>query len=303
VLSRIHPEPGHAVRRADLDQESPPSSVRSRTSGDREPEADLARRLGPAARVLLVVEPASAGAIAGEPAVEFFEAVGRLRARTLVLDLAGPESSVRRELGAAEAPGVTDVLQGRVRVADAVVRSCGSFMYVPPGRGRAPGGRLIRALSASGLLRQAREAGGTVLLHGRADDVAPPASWRAEIDGVVVPDGAHARRVDPRLPVLGTLARPESPPESPGGGGRRWPSSTPAPPPRRQGLAASSRSEMVFAADAPPLRGPRTRWWTIMVICVLAAALGFGLLSATQDGSWWADLMGGQDPVESTLQD
>lgn len=278
---------------ADTQLARSPRDVRDVSTASRE----MARRLGPAARSLLLACPPAADVWAPRGCLALAEAIGADRPRTLLVSLEGPDGGLDPLVGVGTGKGLTDVFRGDATMREVVVRPSGrSFLYAPAGDHPAPPTSLLESRAMAHLLDRAREGGGTVLLYVGSESLRK-GSWPDRLDGRIQLGDPDRARASVTLPVLARIPGPTA-----AAGRSSAPSSATgrdAAPPRRPGLSRPPRPPGAAPATRPaltrglaldpeaPAAGSRPmRWWQFLVVCALAAALGLGIVWADSRDLW-----------------
>lgn len=274
--------------------------------------ASLAESLAPSARVLLLVHRHRPDLVDDDPALELAEAIGHGGRPTLFLDLARPRSIYSDGTNTARSPGLSDVLRGTATFVDVTVRDPRrSFMYVPRGGGRREEARLLQALADSPVLERAGRRDAVVLLSVTENDL-PARTDGLPFDGAVLIGDADPPQVGAfggEVPALARLpggAGEAAASRTERGAGRTWP--RPAESPRAPASPAASRpldespSEVVFPSGAAAFREARPNGWFVLLLCVLAAALGMSILSAMSEDSWLRDMVRPSERPAATSQ-
>lgn len=274
---------------------------------------DVARRLGPAARSLLLVRPPGAGGWAARGCLALAGALGTHRARTLLLSLEGPGGELDPLLGIGAGPGLTEVFRGEAAMADVVVRSAGrGFLYAPAGERPAPPMALLDSRGMAHLLDRAREGGGTVLLYVGSESLSA-GTLPDRLDGCIHLGDPGPHRTPVTLPVLARVPAPTpggtsgTPGSSTTGAGdtlqRRSGLSRPVRPPGAERTPRTGVNRGLALDPEAPAAGSRpVRWWQLLVVCALAAALGLGIVWADSRDLWSRWIMGDAEktPAAST---
>lgn len=273
---------------------------------------DVARRLGHAARSILLASTPGSADWAPHGCLAVAEALGADRPRTLLICVEGPDGDLDSLVGAGSGDGLTDVFRGDAAMADVVVRSEDrSFLYVPAGDHPAPPTSILESRAMAHLLDRAREGGGTVLLYLGTESL-HSGRWPDRVDGCIQLGEPDRARTPVTLPVLARIRGPS--PATAGERIRTGATRHEGPPARRPRLSRPLRPPGADSAPRPavtrglaldpeaPAAGSRpVRWWQFLVVCALAAALGLGIVWADSRDLWSSWITGdGETPAAST---
>lgn len=273
----------------------------------------VARRLGRAARSLLLASTRGTDDWAPHGCLALAEALGAERPRTLLVCLEGPDGALDRLVGGGTGEGLTDVFRGDATMADVVVRPDDRpFLYVPAGDHPAPPTSMLESRAMAHLLDRAREGGGTVLLYLGSESL-QNGSWPDRLDGCIQLGKPDRARAPVTLPVLARIPGPSTASgigptraETTGHEGtpaRRPELSRPLRPPGAEPAHRPALTRGLALDPEAPAAGSRpVRWWQFLVVCVLAAALGLGIVWADSRDLWSSWIMDDAETTEASTR-